>query len=192
MELRSIHLRVNAPWLVCGDFNAICSVAERIGGTNVSRADILPMQNFLHDSNMHDMKATGSFFTWTNKHEYHGGYANFLPEGLFDRCPCVIHFEEKLIHRNIPCKYFNMWSMAPDFDQIVKSGWSGTVKGTSMFQVVTKLKMLKKDLKKLNRDQFSDVENLTHVTELSLKYFQTLLSTDPLNEDRIIAEKECS
>ncbi|XP_074301033.1 uncharacterized protein LOC141632379 [Silene latifolia] len=85
-----------------------------------------------------------------------------------------------------------MWSMAPNFEQIVKNGWSATVDGTPMFQIVTKLKLLKKDLKALNRDQFSDVENLTHVTELSLKHFQTLLSKDPLNEDLVSAEKEFS
>ncbi|XP_074300371.1 uncharacterized protein LOC141631626 [Silene latifolia] len=171
------------------------------------------MQQFLHDSNMQDMKATGSFYTWTNKHEvgdkvysridrafinddwidqYPRGYASFLPERLFDHCPCVIQFEEQFISRNLPFKYFNMWPMAPDFEQIVKNGWSATVEGTPMFQIVTKLKLLKKDLKALNRDQFSDVENLTHVTELSLKHFQTLLSKDPLNEDLVSAEKECS
>ncbi|XP_074304331.1 uncharacterized protein LOC141639047 [Silene latifolia] len=61
-----------------------------------------------------------------------------------------------------------------------------------MYKVVHKLKGLKYDLKKLNKDQFWDIENLTHVAELSLRQFQNMLVQDPLNEDLCISEKECA
>ncbi|XP_074305396.1 uncharacterized protein LOC141640524 [Silene latifolia] len=61
-----------------------------------------------------------------------------------------------------------------------------------MFQIVTKLKRLKGGLKALNKDQFSDIEKLTHVTELALLRFQTLLCEDPLNDGLCKAEKACA
>ncbi|XP_074303827.1 uncharacterized protein LOC141638323 [Silene latifolia] len=158
-------------------------------------------------------KGCGSFYTWTNKHEvgdkvysridrvftneeclnvFPGSYANFLPEGLFDHCPCLINLEETIHNRKMPFKYFNMWASAPDFLETVQNSWGPEVRGNAMFTVVTKLKRLKKDLKALNKEQFSDIENLTRVAELSLEHYQTLLREDPLNERICQAESECA
>ncbi|XP_074299775.1 uncharacterized protein LOC141630939 [Silene latifolia] len=89
-------------------------------------------------------------------------------------------------------KYYNMWSMAEGFENIVTRGWEMEVQGTPMFKVVTKLKGMKKKLRKLNAKQFSDIENLTKITELSLQHFQTKLRDDPLNQDLCLAERACS
>ncbi|XP_074299526.1 uncharacterized protein LOC141630645 [Silene latifolia] len=63
-----------------------------------------------------------------------------------------------------------------------KEWWDKEVNGTPMFKLVSKLKALKFELKKLNKEQFSDIENLIHVAELSLKQFQEMLVMDPFNE----------
>ncbi|XP_074306340.1 uncharacterized protein LOC141641582 [Silene latifolia] len=192
-SIRDYHRGINGPWVVCGDFNAILDFNERIGGAPVSYADVLPLAQVTQDCNLADLKATGAFFTWNNKHEtgdkvysridrvminddwittFPDSVANFLPEGLFDHCPCLISLECSHQQRTKSFKYFNMWAFSKEFDSTVRNCWSTVVQGTPMFRVVQKLKLLKKAFRNLNREKFSDIENLTNVAELALKDIQ--------------------
>ncbi|XP_074266117.1 uncharacterized protein LOC141588583 [Silene latifolia] len=212
-SIRDYHRGINGPWMVCGDFNAILDYHERIGGAPVSYADVLPLAQVTQDCNLVDLKATGAFFTWNNKHEngdkvysridrvlinddwittFPDSVANFLPEGLFDHCPCLISLECSLKHRTKSFKYFNMWALSKDFDSTVRNCWSTVVQGTPMFRVVQKLKLLKQAFRGLNREQFSDIENLTNVAELALKDVQMKLVQDPLNAALCHTEKMCA
>ncbi|XP_074305283.1 uncharacterized protein LOC141640377 [Silene latifolia] len=160
-----------------------------------------------------ELKTIGSFFTWNNKHEngskvyskidrvlvnadwlndFPDCFANFLPEWLFDHCPCVIYFQEERERKGSPFKYFNMWSLVDDFLRVVETHWKKTVNGNPMFQVTQKLKTLKHSLKQLDRHNFSDIENITHVTEVALEGFQKQLRLDPLNQEICNTEYACS
>ncbi|XP_074291157.1 uncharacterized protein LOC141617929 [Silene latifolia] len=119
-------------------------------------------------------------------------YGNFLPEGLYDHCPCLISNYAMGVRKKALFKYFNMWSLVDSFKEVVNAGWQINVQGTPMFQVLKKLKNLKKGLQQLNKENFSDIENLTQVTELSLKHFQEKLRLDPLNERYCEAEQACA
>ncbi|XP_074298891.1 uncharacterized protein LOC141629861 [Silene latifolia] len=165
---------------------------ERIGGAEITNAEIKPMADTIRGCHLTDMTARGAFYTWNNKQgndtliysridrafinedwleQFPDSYVHFLPEGLFDHCPGLVHFEEERQRRGTTFKYFNMWSMATDYKDVVLAGWNRDVQGTPMFRVVSKLKGLKKGLLKLNKENFEDIENLTHLTELSLKTF---------------------
>ncbi|XP_074298876.1 uncharacterized protein LOC141629841 [Silene latifolia] len=191
----------------------IISVDERIGGAAVTWTEIAPMISMMNVCNLHEFKVTGSYYTWNNKHDndtkvygrldriivnddwlisYPDSVAQFLPEGLFDNCPCAITLTETYMRKKPAFKYFNIWSMAANFSDVVKQGWNSDVQGTPMYRVVKKLKGLKQQLKKLDKEQFSDIENLTHITELSLKHFQDQLIRDPLNPDLCTAKRECA
>ncbi|XP_074315411.1 uncharacterized protein LOC141651606 [Silene latifolia] len=152
---------------------------------------------------LYDLKSVGSFYTWNNKHEHEGKVLLRVVRVLV-RLLVVVDgrvdwwlFGQWLINgygggRNSPFKYYNMWSKAQEFDELILNGWGQAIQGTEMFKVVIKLKRLKKDLRKLNSEQFSDIENLARVAELSLAHFQTKLREDPLNEELCNAEKACS
>ncbi|XP_074306341.1 uncharacterized protein LOC141641583 [Silene latifolia] len=213
-SIRDYHRGINGPWVVCGDFNAILDFNERIGGAPVSYADVLPLAQVTQDCNLADLKATGAFFTWNNKYETGDkvysridrvminddwittfppdSVANFLPEGLFDHCPCLISLECSHQQRTKSFKYFNMWAFSKEFDSTVRNCWSTVVQGTPMFRVVQKLKLLKKAFRNLNREKFSDIENLTNVAELALKDIQVNLVQDPLNSELCHTEKMCA
>ncbi|XP_074283703.1 uncharacterized protein LOC141608240 [Silene latifolia] len=173
---------------------------ERIGGAMVTNAKIQPLRRLVYDCNLSDLKARGDFYTLTNKHEhgskvysridrvlcnefglddYPDNYAHFLPEGS----------QAKEGHS---FKYFNMWSLSPDFEDVVGTSWTKEVKGTPMFQVVRNLKVLKGDLKTLNKEQFGNIENLTHITGIALNQIQTSLVQDPLNKELCDAELQCA
>ncbi|XP_074306305.1 uncharacterized protein LOC141641547 [Silene latifolia] len=190
---------INDPWVVLGDFNNVKYSSERVGKP-VKDAEMLPFQEVLDECELHDMKTTGAFFTWTNKHPsetrvfsridrvvvntawldvWPDYFAHFAPEGSFDHCPCAISCEADNIPRRKPFKFFNMWSRVPDFHDIVKKNWSVYIHGSLMFRVVQKMKLLKPEFKILNRNLFSDVERNAEIAYTILLECQRNLQANP-------------
>ncbi|XP_074288263.1 uncharacterized protein LOC141613430 [Silene latifolia] len=112
-------------WAIGGDFNNVLSFHERIG-SDISVNEIQPFQDCLDICQVKDITAIGSFFTWNNKQEvatrvynridrflindewmhlFPDAYANFMPEGIFDHCPCVVQFTEQLTSKLKMLKY---------------------------------------------------------------------------------------
>ncbi|XP_074318577.1 uncharacterized protein LOC141655393 [Silene latifolia] len=165
-DLKRIKDVYSGPWAICGDFNNLLDVNERIGRP-VLWSDIEDFRDCVFYCEVMDVKAQGSFFTWNNKHEpttrvfsrldrfmvnsdwlniYPDCYAYFLPEGLFDHNPCVITKQQKL-------------------------------KGPS---------------KQLNRNRFSDVEKAVEIARLRLIDLQTAMHRYPTNLITLEAESIAS
>ncbi|KAL2899312.1 FH protein interacting protein FIP2 [Bienertia sinuspersici] len=53
-----------------------------------------------------------------------------------------------------PFKYFKMWESAPHYKERVKKAWETHILGTPMYKLVKRLKVVKEDLKKLNKEGF--------------------------------------
>ncbi|XP_074300544.1 uncharacterized protein LOC141631823 [Silene latifolia] len=174
-------------------------VFERLGG-NVTEAEIEPFYDCIHECGVMDMQATGAFYTWNNKQppetrvysrldrlmvnqewldQFPEYLANFLPEGLFDHNPCLVSKGSMGGNQHKPFKYFNMWSAAEGFKESVSNVWRQWVYGNKMYRVVKKLKMLKPELKKINKNHFSDIEKTADIAQLRLKQIQEELLTKP-------------
>ncbi|XP_074270974.1 uncharacterized protein LOC141594887 [Silene latifolia] len=172
-----IRLAGCGPWVVLGDFNNFMFANERIGKI-VKDEEMLPFQSTVALCDLQDIKSTGAFFTWNNKqpsetrifsridrvlvnvnwvNRWPDWFAHFQPEGSFDHCPCLVSSWGECQGRRKPFKFFNMWTKVPDFQSIVLTGWNNVITGTAMFRTVKKLKLLKSDLKGLNRGLFSDI-----------------------------------
>ncbi|XP_057530832.1 uncharacterized protein LOC130809184 [Amaranthus tricolor] len=65
-ELENIGTTVTGPWIVMGDFNYIANLNERIGQKSRLH-EIEPLRRCMVNCDIHDMKSTGRFFTWSNK-----------------------------------------------------------------------------------------------------------------------------
>ncbi|XP_074267139.1 uncharacterized protein LOC141590446 [Silene latifolia] len=172
--LRDYSSLVDGPWVVCGDFNSITETTDKIGGADMTWAEMAPMRNMIADCHLQEMKTSGSYYTWNNKHE--------------DETKVYSGIDRK----KVAFKYFNMWALSDDFDVTVNNSWKEEIRGIPMFRVVKKLKRLKTEFHKLNTDHFSDIENLTHVTVLAFKHFQQQLIQEPLNDIVCRAERECA
>ncbi|XP_074266553.1 uncharacterized protein LOC141589828 [Silene latifolia] len=204
---KSMH---HGPWLVGGDFNNLLFSNERLGGAEVTLADIKPFQDCLHCCDLVDIKAIGSFFTWNNKQEletlvysrldgclinddwmnlFPEAYAYIMPEGYFDHCPCVVYPFGKPLTRKPRFKYFNMWRLDPNFNQVVSEGWHKEFRGTQMFQHVCKLKHLKHDLKRLNKGAMGDIKNKVKVAKVALHKMQEELISNPMDPGLVGAAK---
>uniref|UniRef100_A0A803NT96 Uncharacterized protein n=1 Tax=Cannabis sativa TaxID=3483 RepID=A0A803NT96_CANSA len=165
------------PWLVLRDFNDILTREERIG--HKVRGDLAP--EFLlcvENCKLEDVKYCGNFYTWNNKqhgeariyskidrilanpsciNKYTGGKVLFLNEELFYYTPRILTIHPKIRSGKRSFKYFRMWSSHPDYGKKVKGVWESSIKGTKMYQLVSRLKMLKTDLKEINKQGYSNL-----------------------------------
>ncbi|XP_074298118.1 uncharacterized protein LOC141628935 [Silene latifolia] len=139
-KLKEYNNNCSEAWAIGGDFNNVLKFQERIG-SDVTAAEILPFQNCVSWCQLQDIPAIGSYFTWNNKqgavirvysridrlmvnsewiNHYPEAFANFLPEGLYDHCPCIVHFGEVVGRKRAPFKYYNIWSMSYEFEKTRK------------------------------------------------------------------------
>ncbi|XP_074315726.1 uncharacterized protein LOC141651935 [Silene latifolia] len=198
-ELQHLSSQITQPWCVCGDFNSIFNFNERLGRP-VMWNELVDFRQCVESCDITDIQAQGSFFTWNNKQDhatrvysridrclvsndwllkYPDSYAYFMNEGLFDHTPIICYRKESCQTKKVSFRYFNMWGMDPDFKELVQMEWNKPVHGISMFQIVTKLRNLKKPLKLLNKNRFSDIEKATAVARQQLDDIQTDLQRQP-------------
>ncbi|XP_048491598.1 uncharacterized protein LOC125492899 [Beta vulgaris subsp. vulgaris] len=205
--IREIAKKVEGGWVLMGDFNDLSSVDDRIGST-VRVAEIRPMMDCLNECGLTDVKASGKYFTWTNKQEgtarvfsridrviansiwldsFDQAAVTFLPEGDFDHTPVVLRvYEVPLIKR--PFK-FCMWCYYSSMMDAVKEAWRQPVQGCHMYQVVEKLKRVKGVLRTLKKQGFGEAErDLIQATE-EFTMIQDKLHENPGNIECIEQER---
>ncbi|XP_056692042.1 uncharacterized protein [Spinacia oleracea] len=153
-------LNVQSPWILCGVFNCVMVVDERIGAP-VRHADMVDINNCMHVCGMEDI---GNLYTWNNKQQgtdrvfskldrvlanyawqgcYPSAEACFMPEGQFDHSPGLMAVYRRIGGGRKPFKYFTMWKTSPVFNDIIHAAWNTQISGSKMFIVVTKLKKVK-------------------------------------------------
>ncbi|CAN1132928.1 hypothetical protein LINPERHAP2_LOCUS7343 [Linum perenne] len=62
--IRDLHQRMHGPWLLCGDFNSIRSMADKTGGAAFISARCRDFNNCAEDCQLMDIDYTGPRFTW--------------------------------------------------------------------------------------------------------------------------------
>lgn len=107
----------------------------------------------------------------------------FLPEGNFDHSPMLLTTYPAPDLGEKPFKYFAMWKTADNFEDLLMRSWNVDIKGTLMFKVVQKLKRVKSELKKLNKEGYFDLQKKEIETSQTLKCCQEQLHKHPDNMD---------
>ncbi|KAM6542833.1 hypothetical protein CsatB_007280 [Cannabis sativa] len=195
-------------WFLMGDFNDILSKEERIGHKVKYYLDIA-FANCVEQCRLEDVKATGNFFTWSNKQQakdricskidrvmanqawldqYQKAEANFLSEGTFDHSPCVLSLYPRRVEGRRPFRYFKMWSNYLNFSNKVQEVWNNRVYGTKMYQVISKLKALKPVVKEINKVGFSDMHTAVQRAQGDLENVQQQLQQGPLDIEMLDRE----
>ncbi|GJW24413.1 RNA-directed DNA polymerase, eukaryota, reverse transcriptase zinc-binding domain protein, partial [Tanacetum coccineum] len=196
------------PWVILGDFNACLDPSERSSGCSKVTTAMNDFRDCVSDIEVEDIAMSGLRFTWNKKPGMEGGllkkldrvlgnssfmtsfpssYAHFLPFMLSDHTPAVFAIPEVTKVKPKPFKFHNYLSSKDAFIPTVSGVWSNKVEGFSMFSLVSKLKMLKRPLRKLNFDQGNLFENVKRLrSELAIA--QSSLCLDPHN--RLLREVE--
>ncbi|KAL2900787.1 Botulinum neurotoxin type E, partial [Bienertia sinuspersici] len=109
-----------------------------------------------------------------------------------DNNPCNQEVDEQVSQGKKPFKYFSMWLNAPDYKERITRAWNKGITGTLMFQVVQKLREVKKELKELNNKSFNGIQAKTEAAYTVLINAQTALHQDPGNADLAKIEHEAA
>ncbi|XP_074278051.1 uncharacterized protein LOC141601655 [Silene latifolia] len=156
-----------------GDFNNVLHMDERIRSV-ITSAEVQDFQDCVDSYGLLDLYASGAFFTWNNN-------ISFLPEGLYDHSPCGLDLWHDVIKPKASFHYFNIWGKSDEFLSVVAGVWSQRICGYIMFQVAKKLKLLKQPLKKLNKQNYGNIEVSANVACQLLHDLQSKIHSDPLN-----------
>ncbi|XP_057251813.1 uncharacterized protein LOC130591882 [Beta vulgaris subsp. vulgaris] len=179
------------------------SAQRRENGWKCERSRVAASERCAERCGLSDLKSTGAYYTWNNKQEGEArvfskldralcndkwlemlptSEAWFMPEGLFDHSPILVRVHKEIVQGNKPFKYYQMWSKAPDFQRRVSDAWSTNVTGTAMFCVVQKLKLVKKEMKQLNKDGFANIQTAdTQAHEKLLECQKKLMERNDLS-----------
>ncbi|XP_070025200.1 uncharacterized protein LOC142181811 [Nicotiana tabacum] len=115
---------------------------------------------------------------------------HYMTKGLYDHSPTIISWDNMKQMGNRHFKYFNMWSMDPDFKGKVAESWSIGINGTKMYQIVGKLNILKGVLKQLNKTKFNNIEGKAEQAKKDLEECQQHMQQNPLNQGLIEREQQ--
>lgn len=211
-ELRAIKQQIQGPWIVTGDFNCPLAKEDRIG-SEVHFAEIEDFQTCILDCDLTDLKHVGCNYTWSNNQEgqcrvmskidrsmVNGDWIDLMPNSVAnypiidcsDHSPGIIHFDKGSAEGKRSFMFFDMWCKSDNFTGIVSKVWNTQMDGTPMYKVVQKLKALKPELKMLNKQQFSNIEERYHDATRRLQEAKKQTQQSPRDSLFIKAELEAA
>ncbi|XP_033136094.1 uncharacterized protein LOC103837732 isoform X1 [Brassica rapa] len=207
----SLH---QSSWIIGGDFNEIIHCAEH---SSVSFTQTTPQmiefKECLDDIEVKDLRYHGPCFTWSNKQpedpiakkldrimvnehwiqDFPLCQAAYLAPLISDHSPGLVNLNCVLPSAGSKAfKFFNYLVTHPDFQETVTSGWEFTSSDSwNLSSLSKKQKQLKKYLKSLNKDNFSDIQKRVSEATLQLENLQLHSLMHP-SESAFLAERTCT
>ena len=174
-ELSRMHSRWNTAWCVFEDFNIIRYLSERLGCEAFSPA-MFAFSDFIEANYLMDLPLEGASFTWFRDSgqdcmsridrtlasvdwvDHFGNVSQrVLPRVVSDHCPLLV-VEGSVKKGRSAFKFKNMWLKEKGFVERVRHWWNGyCFLGSPSFILGRKLKALKEDMKKWNKEEFGDL-----------------------------------
>ena len=187
------------PWAVLGGFNQTLSPSENSkGGTRIPRG-MKDFRECIQHAELFDLSIRGNEFTWWNKQtdspnskkldrilindlwllQFPQAYAHFGEPDFSDHGPSSIVFGERTkAKRQFMVSHFLFHH--PEFFPRVAIAWQQIkVYGTAMYSLSKKLKLLKTEIKEINREHFSDLENRVREAHSNLISCQNQVLANP-------------
>ncbi|XP_071705081.1 uncharacterized protein [Rutidosis leptorrhynchoides] len=175
-------------WIILGDFNVTRNINEHSAGGSQNTDEINEFNDLVNNIEVEDLGSTGCYFTWIKSLKnpncgilkkldrilcneecitcYPQAYGTFLPFMVSDHSPAIFTIPQGISKKKKSFRFMNHVAEMDNFYQVVKKGWNVNVPGHKMFQVVKKLKGLKKELNHLN---WSNGNMFTKVKDLRVK-----------------------
>ena len=189
-------------WVVGGDLNQILFPFEHSNpAVNYSDNLMYQLQDCFLQAGLFDLRYLGPCHTWTNNQPespiakkldrllvnnstilaYPHAVASFLPPEMSDHTPCLLNLALFLPKAGTsPYKFQNYLTKHPGFDQLIKDAWilAGSVCHT-LTRLCWKLKQIKSELKKINRENYSNIQERVTETHGLLQHVQVQALEDP-------------
>jgi hypothetical protein len=181
-EVASVRSWWGVSWCIGGNFNVVRFLSEKLREGRLTGA-MTTFLDFIAELGLIDLPLLEGRFTWSNNQDPPS-------KSRLDRFLLSTDWEDQfshLVQKALPCfvldhclisldcgtyirgksyfKFENMWLHHEAFTGIVRQWWgSYDFQGTLSFVLASKLKVLKEDIKKWNKESFGDV----HIKNLEL------------------------
>jgi exonuclease III len=174
-ELSMVRNRWASPWCAIGDFNVIRVPSERQGQSGFCLA-MVTFSDWIDSLHLVDLPLVGGQYTWCNgssppsmsrldralvssdwEEHFPDVLLKLLPRPISDHHPIMVE-TGGMAQGKSSFKFENMWLKEADFVERVQGWWGNYVfNGTPSFVLASKLKALKEDLRRWNKETFGDV-----------------------------------
>ncbi|CAG7872168.1 unnamed protein product, partial [Brassica rapa] len=202
----------NKNWVVGGDLNQILFPFEHSNpDVNFTDNPMYQLQDCLLQAGLFDLRYLGPCHTWTNNQpesptakkldrllvnnitidSYPHAVASFLAQEMSDHTPCLLNLALFLPRAGtFPYKFQNYLTKHPGFAQVINDAWihAGSA-SQSLTQLCWKLKQIKSDLKRINKENYSKIQERVVETHSLLKNVQVQALNDP-SPDTFQSERE--
>ena len=196
------NLIVGNPWCLCGDFNVALDLKDVSSGPSMMTRGMMEFCDCVKDIEVHDLNSAGFNYTWNQKPKTNDGILKKLdrvmcnidfldgfpnihvqvhPYRISDHCSLIIKFPGKKKFKAKPFKFVNLLANKPDLKVEVEKGWKTKVNGFKMYQLVRKLKILKKPIRKLWKNNGNLSERINQLRK-DIDNIQSELENNPYDE----------
>ncbi|GKV01676.1 hypothetical protein SLEP1_g14215 [Rubroshorea leprosula] len=195
-------------WCIAGDFNAIRSREEKKGRC-FDEGAMREFSNFICEAGLKDMPLIGRKFTWYKA----DGTAMSRLDRFLVSTDFLINFPEltqKGLMRDLsdhspimlvnsskdwgprPFRSLDCWMEHKEFKAFIQEKWNNyIINGWGGFRLKEKLKRLKNDLKKWNREVFGHVDKKIEEARIEIKRLDVKVDSTYLTEIEIEKRKAC-
>ena len=166
-QLRNIKARFGIPWIIMGYFNEVLAPEERRGATTLTEG-MRELQNLLMDLQLVDLDI-GQQYTWLRKNAASRIDRVMIDQDLLlrmpftkaycrgrafsDHYPIVVSSIE--VKRNpLPFRALDVWLDEPSFMELFEAEWVQL----SGLPLEKKLRLIKKPIKKWNREVYGHID----------------------------------
>ncbi|XP_026453554.1 uncharacterized protein LOC113354436 [Papaver somniferum] len=213
-EMQAIS-ELKKPWAVLGDFNAIISMEEKVGGRFPSRRSMIDFNDCLNACELMQPPKIGLEFSWSNYQQGSKRILCNLDRVVFnmkwlqihsdwgykvglriasDHAPLLGGCASVPKPKNVPLRFQKMWLEHPTFMKVVQDSWAEQVHGDVAYIFMKKLKNLKQILRDWNWKVFGDVNVQLHKAENNVKVKMQMSDVNPHDQqaldDLVTAQNE--
>ncbi|WZZ05910.1 hypothetical protein YC2023_091831 [Brassica napus] len=199
-------------WFVGGDFNQTLFPAEHSNNDGAGPDSLMyQLQDCFLQAGLFDLRYLGPSHTWSNScpsnpitkkldrllvncssiSTFPHATATFLPPLTSDHAPCILDLAYSLPTAGTkPFKFPNYLTRHPHFLQLMQSTWfQSGIECQTLTQLCWKLKLIKRELKQINRENFSNIQERVSEANRLLQSMQVQALTFPTQEN-FEAERE--